>query len=74
MIHLGLKQDTNSGFDPTKFQAKENTTQTQSSVTTTTEEEEETPAPVAAATTGDSSGDDDMADQDFLEELRKLSD
>ena len=73
MIHLGLKQDTNSGFDPTKFQAKENTTQTQSSVTTTTEEEE-TPAPVAAATTGDSSGDDDMADQDFLEELRKLSD
>lgn len=75
MIHLGLKQDSSSGFDPSKFQAKKEDV-VQSSVKTTSEDAEssesqnENSSNVQSSSSND---DDDMADQDFLEELRKLS-
>jgi len=77
MVHLGLKQESSSGFDPTKFQPQA-TTQT---ATVTTEEESAAPVATAAvsassdasAESSSDSSEDDMADKDFLEELRKLS-
>jgi len=77
MVHLGLKQESSSGFDPTKFQSQA-TTQT---ATVTTEEESAAPVATAAvsassdasAESSSDSSEDDMADKDFLEELRKLS-
>jgi hypothetical protein len=69
MIHLGLKQEVSSNFDPSKFQSKSSLNPvapqpvaepTVESIVSTSKKQEE-------------DEDEEMADQDFLEELRKLS-
>jgi len=59
-VHLGLKQEGSSGFDPSKF--------------TKTVEAASAPAPVAATARveSESGDDDDVADKDFIEELKRL--
>lgn len=60
-VHLGLKQESSNGFDPSKF--------------TKPVEALESPSPVAVAAKVESesdSDDDDIADKDFIEELRRL--
>jgi hypothetical protein len=65
LVHLGLKQDVAGGFDVSKYAGK-----AQSSAVET-----KAPAPVAAAVSVSSEsndGDEAGADEDFLEELRRL--
>jgi len=63
LVHLGLKQETEGGFDPTKYVGRSAAAETKAPVA---------PAPVAAAVAHESDSDDSDADEDFLEELRKL--
>lgn len=79
MIHLGLKQETNSNFDPSKFTANSSVSSAPSSVVKETVkevvEEKETVKESAQNTSSsesDSSDDEEIADVDFLEELKKL--
>ncbi|NDC38696.1 MAG: hypothetical protein EBZ48_11670 [Proteobacteria bacterium] len=63
LVHLGLKQDA-GGFDPSKYASKPAAEQASSK-----------PVTAAAAVKVESNSDDsdeDMADKDFLEELRRL--
>ena len=72
MIHLGIKQESSTGsFDPSKFQTKPEAT---------VKVEDVVKAPVVAEAVvaknsdgGDNDDDEEMADKDFLEELRRLS-
>jgi hypothetical protein len=66
LVHLGLKQEVSGGFDVSKYSGN-----TQSIV------ESKIPAPATVATpvsvsSESEEGDDSGADEDFLEELRKL--
>jgi len=64
LVHLGLKQDTAGGFDVSKYSAP-------SAAAAPVAEKESAPVAVkAAAVTEDSN--DSEADEDFLEELRRL--
>lgn len=80
MIHLGLKQESSSSnFDPTKFQT--NNSKSAPSVpvpakSKVQEEDEEDDVPVVKSkkvAIPQEDDDDDIADKDFLEELKKLS-
>ena len=81
LIHLGLKQETNSSFDPSKFKTEDVTNPVAESRVLQEEDEEETPVsskkvPVKVSSSSSNNEDDDddeMADKDFLEELRKLT-
>lgn len=79
MVHLGLKQEVSSNFDPSKFQNKATTTAvTKPAPKQMVQEEDVEDSPVVKSSVANTSDDDDededeMADQDFLEELRKLS-
>ena len=65
MIHLGLKQDTGGSSDSSKYK-----TETRSSDSV----EEKVPVSVSVSESVENSEDEEeMADKDFLEELRKLS-
>lgn len=68
MVHLGLKQE--SDFDVSKFKTKPGSESASAVV-----EKESSPKveKVVSESSSDSDEDDDIADQDFLEELRKLS-
>lgn len=61
-VHLGLKQESSSNFDPSKFSR--------------TVEAAESPSPVAVSARVESESsdddDDDVADKDFIEELKRL--
>ena len=61
-VHLGVKQESSGGFDPSKF-AK-----------TVAAASAPSPAPVAASARVESESDDDdeVADKDFIEELKRL--
>jgi hypothetical protein len=64
LVHLGVKQETSEGFDLSKYSSKPQATP-----------EAKPAAPVAAAVSVSSEteeSDDSGADEDFLEELRKL--
>jgi hypothetical protein len=64
-VHLGLKQESSGGFDPSKFSTKP--------AVATVEEKAPPKASVKVEKESESSGDDEeMADKDFLEELRRL--
>jgi hypothetical protein len=66
LVHLGVKQDVSEGFDLSKYSEKPQPTP---------EAKAPAPAPVAAAVSVSSEsedGDESGADEDFLEELRKL--
>jgi hypothetical protein len=77
MVHLGLKQETSSNFDPSKYQLKSSATQAPippKSKPIVEEDEDDVPAPVKAKKVAvPDDEDDDIADKDFLEELKKLS-
>lgn len=81
MIHLGLKQETASSFDPSKFKAQPTAASAASSVKVTQEEQAEEEETVAVATksrkiekeVSNEDDDEEIADKDFLEELRKLT-
>ena len=77
MIHLGLKQETSSNFDPSKFKATSSVSSPAApKVKQVVEQEEVVEDVVVSAKTQKVEQDDDvaeMADKDFLEELRKLS-
>lgn len=66
-VHLGLKQESSDGFDPSKFSAK---------TAPVAVAEERSPAPKAKVEdvggSDDGDDDDEIADKDFLEELRRL--
>lgn len=66
LVHLGLKQDTAGGFDPSKYSNKPPVAEAATAV--------KAPKPVEVKVEAESSeaDDEDMADNDFLEELRKL--
>jgi hypothetical protein len=82
MVHLGAKQETSSNFDPNKYKSP---TAVTSSVATSpvpkvrVVEEEDVEEVVTSKVTKrvpaptDDDDDDEMADKEFLEELRKLS-
>lgn len=71
-VHLGLKQE-NEGFDPSKFSSKSSGVETKEVVATSTATTATTATKAKANVEEDSSSDDEeMADKDFLEELRKL--
>lgn len=83
MVHLGIKQESTSSFDPSKFKPAASASSVAapsapSKVTQVSEDdEEEVSKPVAksvkkAAPKDDEDG-EEMADKDFLEELRKLT-
>ena len=77
MVHLGLKQEVSSNFDPSKFKPASSTA-SPSTPKVTQESEDEDDAPVAVAVSSPSKkvedeDDEEIADKDFLEELRKLS-
>lgn len=61
-VHLGLKQESSSNFDPSKFSRPV--------------EAAESPSPVAVSARVESESsdddDDDVADKDFIEELKRL--
>lgn len=60
-IHLGLKQESSSGFDPSKFSK------------TVEAADSHAPTPVSATVESESGDDDDdVADKDFIEELKRL--
>lgn len=61
LVHLGLKQEVSGGFDPTKYANRP--AEVKASVAVA--------APVSATAESDSS-DESGADEEFLEELRKL--
>lgn len=70
LVHLGLKQETTSAsFDPSKFQGQKTSPES-----TTNKVEEIVKAPVLKENVSavEDEDDDEMADKDFLEELRKL--
>lgn len=77
MVHLGLKQETASSFDPSKF--KPASSSTSPVVSSVTQEADEDPVEAVAVATKSKKvveNDDDeeeIADKDFLEELRKLT-
>lgn len=76
LIHLGLKQETSSGFDPSKYQANSNSqTAPAQSVKQEDDEVETVVASKKSSVESFEEDDDDeeIADKDFLEELRKLS-
>ena len=79
MIQLGLKQETSSNFDPSKYQSKPSVATSQVATPAKVKQvaEDEDEAPVAKvskkATVPQDDDDEDIADQDFLEELKKLS-
>lgn len=80
MIHLGLKQETSSNFDPSKFKSSTPSTATTSKVKQVVEEEdveEDSPAVATKVSKKKSEpveeDDEEVADKDFLEELRKLT-
>lgn len=80
MIHLGLKQETSSNFDPSKFKSSSTTTATTSKVKQVVEEEDiEEDSPAVATKVSKKKpepveeDDEEVADKDFLEELRKLT-
>lgn len=60
LVHLGLKQEASGGFDVSKYSKPAEV------------HEEKAPVAVKVETEKASDDDEDMADQDFLEELRKL--
>jgi hypothetical protein len=60
-VHLGLKQESPSGFDPSEFAAKPATAVA-----------EVPKAKAKVEVESEESGDEEMADKDFLEELRRL--
>ncbi|NBP02615.1 MAG: hypothetical protein EBU90_21340 [Proteobacteria bacterium] len=62
-MHLGLKQESSGGFDPSKFATKPAAPVAEEKVATPKARVEE------ESTGGD---DDEIADKDFLEELRRL--
>lgn len=62
LVHLGLKQETSGGFDASKFSSKPAVVESKAHVAAAT-----APAPASVA-----EADDSEADEDFLEELRKL--
>ena len=61
-VHLGLKQESSGGFDPSKFATK----------TPAPVVEEKVSTPKARVEDESTGGDDEIADKDFLEELRRL--
>lgn len=65
LVHLGLKQEVSGGFDISKYSSKPTTTN-----------EERTPVSAVAAANSElpseNSSDESGADEDFLEELRRL--
>jgi hypothetical protein len=63
LVHLGIKQESSDGFDPSKY--------TSGSPVVATTKPEATHEPVAVSSDVSDAGDAD-ADEDFLEELRKL--
>lgn len=65
LVHLGLKQDA-GGFDPSKYSSKPAAEQAPANKPTPT-----AAAAVKVESTSEDS-DEDMADKDFLEELRRL--
>lgn len=65
LVHLGLKQEVSDGFDISKYASKPSTP-------TVAESRTPTPAAVTVSAESDDSSDDGDADEDFLEELRKL--
>lgn len=84
MIHLGLKQETSSSFDPSKFKptssvAASATPAPAPKVKQVVEEDEDASEIVSSKKSSskvaqkDDEEDEEMADKDFLEELRKLS-
>lgn len=77
LIHLGLKQETNSGFDPSKYQSPNSsvvaTTPASTVVKQETDEEVASIKSTPASNSFDEEDDEEIADKDFLEELRKLS-
>jgi hypothetical protein len=78
MVHLGLKQETSSGFDPNKFKTPSSAPSASESVVKH-EPEEAAVAVVskksvsARSSEEEEEEDDEIADKDFLEELRKLT-
>jgi hypothetical protein len=85
MVHLGLKQETSSNFDPSKYKSSSASVSTSSASTIKAkqvveqDEIEDSVAPVATKVSKKSSEepssdeDEEIADKDFLEELRKLT-
>lgn len=76
LVHLGLKQETNSSFDPSKFKSSDSPTPAVESKVVVQEDDEE----VSVSSSKKSSSfddqednDEEIADKDFLEELRKLT-
>lgn len=65
MIHLGLKQDTGGSFDSSKYKP----TDTKNSEPA----EDKVQVSVSETVVENNEDDEEMADKDFLEELRKLS-
>lgn len=63
LVHLGLKQEVSGGFDISKYSSKPTVTA-----------EEKAPVSVAAhsESSSENSSDESEADEDFLEELRRL--
>jgi len=70
LIHLGLKQESSNGFDPSKFQSSN---KSEEKVETKVEEIVKPPVVKEIVSASEDDDDDEMADKDFLEELRKLS-
>jgi hypothetical protein len=76
MVHLGLKQEVSSNFDPSRFKPASSSASISAPTTRVVQEsEDDSPVAVAVASSSKKVEDDDeeIADKDFLEELRKLS-
>jgi len=78
LVHLGLKQEVSSGFDPSKYQSSSSSPTVNATATAIKQEvdEVETTASRKSSVVDSFEEDDDeeeIADKDFLEELRKLS-
>jgi hypothetical protein len=82
MVHLGLKQETSSSFDPSKYQSKSSVASSPAPAPKVKQVVEDDGVEVAsvAATVSKKAvkeesddADDEVADKDFLEELRKLT-